>query len=302
MTAIVLYGLRESLRRKMFAVVLVLTVGFLALYAWGAHAAFRDTRGFVGTGNENLDPDALTGAIVQGLAMFATLFLGAVLSVFLTLNVIRGDAEAGLLQPLVVRPVGRARLLVARFIGAAGVAALYVIGVYAATVAIADWAGGWTPDRIVAPGLELAAAVVVVSAIALAGSVFFAPIANGIGTLMVFGAGLIAGLLGEIGQAIQSGRLVVTHSVAVEEGAEFPLDSSAVTIGRAEQNDVAIDGDEFASARHARVEPRRDGVWVHDLGSTNGTFVNGVRIDRPRKLVNGDVVRAGETELRFEDA
>jgi Cu-processing system permease protein len=207
MTAIVLYGLRESLRRKMFAVVLVLTVGFLALYAWGAHAAFRDTRGFVGTGNENLDPDALTGAIVQGLAMFATLFLGAILSVFLTLNVIRGDAEAGLLQPLVVRPVGRARLLVARFIGAAGVAALYVIGVYAATVAIADWAGGWTPDRIVAPGLELAAAVVVVSAIALAGSVFFAPIANGIGTLMVFGAGLIAGLLGEIGQAIQSQRL-----------------------------------------------------------------------------------------------
>ena len=84
--------------------------------------------------------------------MFATLFLGAILSVFLTLNVIRGDAEAGLLQPLVVRPVGRARLLLARFIGAAGVAALYVLGVYAATIAIADWAGGWTPDRLVAPG------------------------------------------------------------------------------------------------------------------------------------------------------
>jgi len=106
---------------------------------------------------------------------------------------------------------------------------------------------------------------------------------------------------GAIGQAIQSGRLVVTHSAVVDEGAEFSLDSSAVTIGRAEQNDVVIDGDEFASARHARVEPRRDGVWVHDLGSTNGTFVNGVRIDRPRKLVNGDVVRAGETELRFEE-
>jgi hypothetical protein len=106
---------------------------------------------------------------------------------------------------------------------------------------------------------------------------------------------------GAIGQAIQSGRLVVTHSAVVEEGAEFALDSSAVTIGRADQNDVVIDGDEFASARHARVEPRRDGVWVHDLGSTNGTFVNGVRIDRPRKLVNGDVVRAGETELRYEE-
>ena len=207
MTAIVLYGLRESLRRKMFAVVLVLTAGFLALYAWGTHAAFRDARSFVGPGQEELDPDVLAGAIVQGLAMFATLFLGAVLSVFLTLNVVRGDAESGLLQPLVVRPVGRAQLLLARFIGAAGVAAAYVLAVYAATVAITRWAGGWTPDRLVSPGIELAAAVVVVSALALAGSVFFAPIANGIGTLMIFGAGLIAGLLGEIGHAIHSQKL-----------------------------------------------------------------------------------------------
>ena len=40
---------------------------------------------------------------------------------------------------------------------------------------------------------------------------------------------------------------------------------------------------------------------VNDLGSTNGTFVNGIRIDRPRKLVQGDVIRVGETELRFEE-
>jgi pSer/pThr/pTyr-binding forkhead associated (FHA) protein len=39
---------------------------------------------------------------------------------------------------------------------------------------------------------------------------------------------------------------------------------------------------------------------VSDVGSTNGTYVNGARIDRPRKLVEGDVVRVGETELRFE--
>jgi hypothetical protein len=105
---------------------------------------------------------------------------------------------------------------------------------------------------------------------------------------------------GAIGQAINSGRLVVSHSPVLDEGEEFDLDAAAVTIGRATQNIVTIDGDEFASARHARVEPRRDGVWVQDLGSTNGTFVNGVRIDRPRKLVAGDVVRAGETELRYE--
>jgi ABC-type transport system involved in multi-copper enzyme maturation permease subunit len=207
LTTIVLYGLRESLRRKMFAVTLVLTLCFLALYAWGTHEAFKDTRNFVGPGQLNLDSDQLAGALVFGLAMFATLFLGAMLAVFLTLNVVRGDAEAGLLQPLVVRPIGRIPLLLARVAGAAGVCVAYVLAVYLACVGITYWAGGWTPDRLIAPGIELAAAIVVVSAIALAGSVFLSPIANGIGTLMIFGSGLMAGLLGEVGQAIDSPKL-----------------------------------------------------------------------------------------------
>ncbi len=106
---------------------------------------------------------------------------------------------------------------------------------------------------------------------------------------------------GPIGQSMHQGRLVVLQSQVLQAGEEFDLDSSPLTIGRGTQNDVSIDGDEFASARHVRIEPRRDGVWASDVGSTNGTYVNGVRIDRPRKLVQGDVVRAGETELRFEE-
>ena len=110
--------------------------------------------------------------------------------------------------------------------------------------------------------------------------------------------GALAG--GAIGQQIHSGRLIVVSSEVLERGEAFELDSADLTIGRGGQNDVSIEGDEFASARHVRIEPRRDGVWVHDLGSTNGTHVNGLRIDRPRKLVTGDVVRVGETDLRYE--
>ena len=97
------------------------------------------------------------------------------------------------------------------------------------------------------------------------------------------------------------GRLIVLKSAALDENTEFELDSAGISIGRGGPNDVRLDADEFASAQHARVEPRRDGVWIEDVGSTNGTFVNGTRLSRPRRLAIGDLVRVGETDLRYEE-
>jgi len=99
---------------------------------------------------------------------------------------------------------------------------------------------------------------------------------------------------------LPTGRLVVVKSADLESGEDFELNSAQLTIGRGNQNDVPIATDEYASARHARFEPRQDGVWVQDLGSTNGTFLNGTRLDRPRRLSRGDIVRIGETDLRYE--
>jgi hypothetical protein len=97
-----------------------------------------------------------------------------------------------------------------------------------------------------------------------------------------------------------TGMLVVLASPAIEPGTERELDSSPVTLGRASENDLVLDTDEFASVHHARIEPRRDGVWLEDLESTNGTFVNGMKLSRPQKLTPGDVIRVGETDLRYE--
>jgi Cu-processing system permease protein len=188
------YALRESTRRRVFVVVLVLTVVLLGLYGAAAEAAFDAIAEETG--------ETSVGATLLGLAMFTTLFLGCVLAVFLTLGAVRGDAERGLLQPLVVRPVGRTELLAGRFAAAAGVCGGYVAAVYAAAVVITGVAGGWWPDRPISPGLGLMAGVVLIAALALLGSIFLSATANGIAVFMVFGAGLVAGLLGQIGEAL----------------------------------------------------------------------------------------------------
>jgi pSer/pThr/pTyr-binding forkhead associated (FHA) protein len=100
--------------------------------------------------------------------------------------------------------------------------------------------------------------------------------------------------------ARELGRLVVVQSPAIAPGVTFAIDSTSLSVGRGGTNDVQIESDEYASTRHARFEPRRDGVYVDDVGSTNGTYVNGIRLTREVRLAPGDLIRVGETDLRFD--
>ena len=212
--AVVGFALAESLRRRVFAIVIALTVLFLALYGVGAHFAFDQAGQLGALSAGRVDERTITGSTVLGLAMFGTLFLGAVLAVFLTIGVVRGDAETGLLQPLVVRPLGRGTMLAARFAGAAAAAAVYVLVVYGVSVLLTRVLGDWTPDNVVAPGLALALAVVILAAFSVLTSVFVTSTAQGIAVFMIFGAGLVAGLLGQIGDALGSHTLERIAEVA----------------------------------------------------------------------------------------
>jgi pSer/pThr/pTyr-binding forkhead associated (FHA) protein len=93
-------------------------------------------------------------------------------------------------------------------------------------------------------------------------------------------------------------QVVIESSPSLEPGRAFEIRASGLTLGRSGDNEIALPADEFASARHARIEPQVDGVWIVDLGSTNGTYVNGQEVDGREQLHDGDVVRVGDTELR----
>jgi ABC-type transport system involved in multi-copper enzyme maturation permease subunit len=212
--AVVGFAFAESLRRRVFAVVAVLTVIFLVLYGLGTAFAFNEIENQGFRGGDLVDEQTVVGSTIFGLAMFATLFLGAVLAIFLTIGVVRGDAETGLLQPLVVRPLGRGTMLVSRWVAAAAATALYVVVVYTLALLITLWFGDWTPDHAVLPGILLALAVMVIAAVSVLASVYLTATAQGITVFMVFGAGLVAGLLGQIGDALDSDTLVQIADIA----------------------------------------------------------------------------------------
>jgi ABC-type transport system involved in multi-copper enzyme maturation permease subunit len=196
-------ALQEAVRRRVLLVVAILTFGSAVLYFVGCLSLKHHVAGLLDT--PTVKP--IVPATLLGLASFGTLFLGSVLSVFLTAGAVRGDVDRGLVQPLVVRPVGRASYLAGRALAAVTVSASYVLIVsVGATLMTRAFFTNLPPSAWQAiPPLVLG--VCVVTVVTLAVSCLLSTVATGISVLMAYGAGLIAGLLGEIGHSLGAATL-----------------------------------------------------------------------------------------------
>jgi len=92
--------------------------------------------------------------------------------------------------------------------------------------------------------------------------------------------------------------LVVVKGGGLDPGERLDL-FGGLTIGRSADADVRIE-DKFASGIHARVYSRSGGYYAEDMSSTNGTFLNGARLEGEDRLSDLDEIRIGDTEFRFE--
>lgn len=93
-------------------------------------------------------------------------------------------------------------------------------------------------------------------------------------------------------------RVRVTRGPRELLGMKLPL-TAVLTVGRSPEADIVV-ADEFASSMHTRLTPARGGVLVEDLGSTNGTLLNGQPLIGPETAGPGDVVGVGTVELTLE--
>lgn len=98
------------------------------------------------------------------------------------------------------------------------------------------------------------------------------------------------------GTHVQPRALLVTGGSLV--GTIIPLGTSPITIGRAPSASLVLE-DEYASSAHAQLSPTSDGWLIEDLGSRNGTFVDGETLSEPMILTPGISVRIGQTTIEL---
>ena len=92
--------------------------------------------------------------------------------------------------------------------------------------------------------------------------------------------------------------LIAERGGGLEQGERFDL-IGGLSIGRSREADVQIE-DRYASGIHARIFSRDGRTFVEDMNSTNGTLLNDAELKGEAELLDGDVVRIGDTEFRFE--
>ncbi len=94
-------------------------------------------------------------------------------------------------------------------------------------------------------------------------------------------------------------RLVVVAAMGHEPDTAFRIGDSA-TLGRSQSAEIKVD-DPFVSSAHARIFPRGQFMYIEDMGSTNGTQLNGRQLRQPERLKVSDSVRIGDTEYRYQE-
>ncbi|MFL5825989.1 MAG: FHA domain-containing protein [Thermoleophilaceae bacterium] len=94
-------------------------------------------------------------------------------------------------------------------------------------------------------------------------------------------------------------RLEVVAAMGHDPGTRFDI-SEGSTLGRSNAADIEVN-DPFASSAHARIFPRGQFMYIEDMGSTNGTYLNGRQLRRPEQLKVADSIRIGDTEYRYQE-
>jgi len=204
---IALLTLREAVRRRLVAACAGITVGLVALSAWGfdrlSHTA-TITSGEVNT--------AIPQALILFMFMFS--FVVALSASAMASPAISAEAESGVLLSILARPVRRSDVLIGKWLGLATVILAYAGLVSGLEVGVVDWVSGFVPPNPVVVALYLFAEGAILLTLTLLLSTRLSAIATGVVGIALFGAAWLAGVVGSLGTAFKISSLTTIGNVS----------------------------------------------------------------------------------------
>ncbi|HUZ76090.1 MAG TPA: hypothetical protein VMV93_00760 [Chloroflexota bacterium] len=203
-----LLTLREASRNRIIALAGGLTAVFVMLMAWGVHKLDLAT-----AANSALE-HAVGMAAIDLLAFFVASFMIAVLAVFIPGASSRSDADSGLLQGLLARPVRRIELLAGKWLGSAVLLLLYVVLLSIAIAGVVWLASGYLPAQLLGASALLLLEGLVMLTLRLLFGAFLGSLPSGILPLMLYGLAWMGGLVETVGQQLNVSSLVTAGIVS----------------------------------------------------------------------------------------
>lgn len=201
------FTFREALRRRMIWGVLLLSLVFAGMYYWGYTAVRADFSEEVTSEGQIITFDFVS-MILVGLGFYTINFLAGVMTIFAAVGTVAGEIESGTFQAIVTKPLARWELILGKFLGFAGMIAVYIAAMGGAVLATARRVGDYTPPNWpLAIGLVILVSLILL-ALTIFGSTVLQTMANGVVVFMLYGGALLGGLLEQLGGILQISSLV----------------------------------------------------------------------------------------------
>jgi ABC-type transport system involved in multi-copper enzyme maturation permease subunit len=199
---------REALRKKMIWGVLLLSIGFVVVYYWG-FTLVRDD--FLRSNPGGATPARgtrpiltldLVAAILVSLGYYTINFLAGVMTIFAAVGAVSSEVEAGTFQAVVPKPLARWEIIVGKYLGFAGMIALYIALMAADVVVTSRLVTGYAPANYLGPTALVVLVSLILLALTILGSTVLPTMANGVVVFMLYGMALLGGLLEQVGSVL----------------------------------------------------------------------------------------------------
>lgn len=202
MKSIIAMTWKEMMRKRVLTLTLIMTAVFLAGFWYVAKTIGTDASSGTSDPNsmEYLVEQFRNGTIILSLGFFFGTFVIAFLSIFSSFSVVAGEAEQGVLQALLPRPIARWKWFLGRWIGYVSLGAVYSAILFAALLIITDMYAGVPKDlALLMKAFALFAWIVpLLVSVSMLGSCYFPAFGNGVFMIMLYGAGWLGGMIDKV--------------------------------------------------------------------------------------------------------